>query len=413
MTTVNRREMKENLKILFLSNRSPIPINDGHTRRTYHILKGLAERHRVHFVSLYEIPEELDDENLLQLKALCEKVELYPAPSKKAGIQMLVRLVCSLFSSDPYTIWRHYSLKYHNRVKELVAKENYDIIHCDNLPMAYTVRNECSHFRSITDHDVSYLKCLRMAEETDKILLKLFLYYETLKLRNLERRIFKQFNLGIVVSKEDRLRFLKLNSECEIIVIENGVDTVKFTPSATCSDRNETLIWVGGFKHFSNESAIFYFLKDIYPRIKRKLPNVTFDIIGGGMTNRIYKLVSTDLSIRHLGFVDDPLPYIQSAKVFVVPIVSGSGTRLKLLEAMAVGIAAVSTSVGCEGIEGVDGVHFIVSDTPEEFSAAAVKLMTNMEYRSEIEINARKLAEDQYDWSIITAKLNNAYNKII
>jgi glycosyltransferase involved in cell wall biosynthesis len=403
--------MGNRLKILFLSNRSPLPIIDGHTRRTYNILKGLAESHNVHFVSLYEIQEELAAKNVQQLESFCGKVEFYPAPSKVFCFEMLVRLICSMFSSDPYTIWRHYSSVYHNRVKQLINTGNYDIVHCDNLPVAYTVRYDKSVFRSITDHDVSYLKCARMSKESKNIFLKVFLYYEAFKLRNLEKQVLRLFDLGIVVSDIDKTKLLEICPEGNLLVIENGVDTTAFIPGAAID--NNTLVWVGGFKNFSNESAMHYFLTDIYPEIKLKFPDIRFNVIGDGISKRLNNLISSDSSICYLGFVDDPLPYIQKSAIFVVPIISGSGTRLKLLEAMSAGKATVTTEVGCEGIEGSDGIHFVVANSPRDFASAVINLMNDNNYRLKLELNARLLMEKKYDWNIITNKLVSAYSSIV
>jgi len=405
--------MGNRLKILFLSNRSPLPIIDGHTRRTYNILKGLAESHAVHFVSLYEIQDELDVNNVQLLESFCEKVEFYPAPSKSFCFQMVARLLRSLISADPYTIWRHYSSAYHKRVKQLINTGNYEIVHCDNLPVAYTVRHIKSVYRSITDHDVSYIKCARMAIESKNLFLKVFMYYEAFKLRNLEKQVLQLYDLGIVVSEIDKIKLLEICPEGNLLVIENGVDTTAFIPGTDTDIDNNTIVWVGGFKHFSNESAVHYFLSDIYPKIKNIFPEIRFNVIGDGISKRLDKLISSDSSICYLGFVEDPLPYIQNSAIFVVPIISGSGTRLKLLEAMSVGKAAVTTAVGCEGIEGIDGIHFVVANTPFEFASAVAMLLNDVNYRRKLEMNARYLMEKQYDWKIITNKLVNVYSSIV
>lgn len=403
--------MKNRKKILFLSNRSPLPIKDGHTRRTYHILKGLAEKHNVHFVSLYETPEELEFNNRNQLENLCEKVEFYPAPPKKICYGMIIRLIRSLFSSDPYTIWRHYSLPYLKRIRELISIGDYDIIHCDNLPIAYTVRHENRVYKTITDHDVSYLKCLRMSKETNNILLKLFMLVESFKLKKLEKTVFKQYDMGIVVSNEDKRKIQNICIENCIAVVENGVDVNEFVP-LTYNNNKKNIIWVGGFNNYSNENAVKYFIQKIWPLIKLQLPDIKFELVGGGITESLNKIISSDPSIHLIGYVENPLPYIQNAKVFVVPILSGSGTRLKLLEAMACGTAAVTTEVGCEGIEGADGEHFVIARTPEDFSSAVVNLIIDSNYRKNLEINARSLIEEKYNWSFITDKLNLKYSQI-
>ena len=404
--------MPRPLKILFLSNRSPLPIKDGHTRRTFNILKGLSEKNQVYFLSLYETPEEIETDNVKELESFCHRVELLPSPSKKFSIPMLVRLIRSFFSREPYTIWRHYSKKLSKRVAHLINKNEFDLVHCDILPIVYTIRNKDNIFRSVTDHDVSYLKCLRMAKDSSNLLLEAFCYLEAFKLKRLESRIFRELELGIVVSEVDKSLLQKLCPEGRFEVIENGVDVSKFRPNPEKADPN-TLLWVGGFDHFPNKQGIYWFLDSVFPLIKRGLPEIELQLIGGGVPDKLKRLASADFSIKLLGYVDDPIPYIQRATVFIVPILSGSGTRLKLLEAMAVGKAIVTTNIGCEGIEGADDKHFLITDTPEQFSAAITKLLNDKKLRLFISNNARQIAEKKYDWKILLERLDSVYKELL
>ena len=126
-------------KILFLSNRGLLPIKDGHTRRSFNILRGLAKNNHVYFLSLFEKSDEVSSENINELKKICHQVEFLPAPSKKLGMGMIIRLIRSMFSLDPYTVWRHYSRSFLKRVDELVSSGRFDLVHCDILPICYTV----------------------------------------------------------------------------------------------------------------------------------------------------------------------------------------------------------------------------------------------------------------------------------
>lgn len=162
--------MTTSLSILFLSNRGLLPIIDGHTRRSFNILKGLSKYNRIYFLSLYENSEEISEKNMRILKRYCQYVEFFPGPKKTLSFQMVFRVLRSMVSLEPYTIWRHYSHDYKMRVHELIQKSNFDIIHCDILPIAYTLINKKGIIRSITNHDVSYLKCMRMAKTTKNIL---------------------------------------------------------------------------------------------------------------------------------------------------------------------------------------------------------------------------------------------------
>lgn len=405
--------MQKKLRILFLSNRSLLPIKDGHTRRSYNVLKGLASKCDVHYVSLIESVDEISEINVNQLKGLCSKIDLIPSPRKQLCFSMLLRLVVSVFTTEPYTIWRHYSRKYQKLVNKLIETGVYDLVHCDNLPISYTCRHNRSIFRSITDHDVSYLKCARMAGESKNILIKMLLYYESVKMKYLEKKMLTQFDLTITVSETDKSQLNKLNPNSNMIVIENGVDTSEFVPSNDIQSDGNTLLWVGGLNTIPNECGMHYFLTNIYNNIKERVPNVTLTIIGDNISTRLSRIICFDSTIKYVGYVDNPLPYIQKSTVFIAPILSGSGTKLKLLEAMSVGKAIVTTGVGCEGIEGSDGTHYVVADTQREFTDAIIILLNDAVKRNLLGNNARKLAVEKYDWSVILDKLTNKYMDIL
>jgi glycosyltransferase involved in cell wall biosynthesis len=400
--------MSERLKILFLTNRSPYPIKDGQSRRTYNILKGLARRHDVHLLSLYESADEVTLESIGHLKSFCKQVEMLPAPRKTLSLGMIARLLRSLFSKDPYTVWRHYSRPYVNRVRMRLDTTPFDVVHCDILPLAYCIRGLYGPFRTLTDHDVSYLKAKRLATQARNPVLKLFLYLEALKLRQLERRIFSKLDLGIAVSELDRQHLERLCPVGRFVVVENGVDVQAFIPNPDAVEPN-ALVWVGGFHHYPNCEAILFFLEEIYPRIKREKAETKFYVVGGGTPDWLRRLATSDPSIILTGYVDDPLPYIQRAAVFVAPILSGGGTKLKVLEAMAAGKAIVSTSMGVEGIEGKDQEHFIVTDGPDAFSSRVVSLLNDRVLRDRLGANARKRAMEKYDWEAICEAMSGIY----
>jgi glycosyltransferase involved in cell wall biosynthesis len=400
--------VSERLKILFLTNRSPYPIKDGQSRRTYNILKGLASRHEVYLLSLVESTEEALPKNVRNLKGFCKQVELLPAPSKSLSLGMAARLLRSLFSTDPYTVWRHYSRQYARRVRMWVDTAPFDVVHCDILPLAYCIRDLNGPVRTLTDHDVSYLKAQRLAARARNPALKLFLYIEALKLKWLESRIFSRLDLGIAVSELDRKHLERLCPKGRFVVVENGVDVRAFIHNPDAVEPN-MLLWMGGFHHSPNCEAVRFFLEEIYPGIKRKKAEVKLYVVGGDTPEWLKKSAIADPSIVLTGYVDDPLPYIQRAAVFVAPILSGGGTKLKVLEAMAVGKAIVSTSIGVEGIEGKDREHFMVADGPEEFSSEVVSLLNDRVFREYLGANARKRATERYDWEAIGELMSMTY----
>jgi glycosyltransferase involved in cell wall biosynthesis len=398
------------LKILFLANRIPYPIRDGQARRTYHVLKGLGQAHEVHLLSMFETPEEAQPETRAHLQTFCHHVEMLPAPSKTPGVAMVLRLLCSLVSAEPYTIWRHYSPRFAARVRECLEGTRFDIVHCDILPIAYAVREIDRPFCSLTDHDVSHLKARRLAAVRRNPVARLFILHEAKKLERLESTVFRDVDLGIAVSDADRRLLESLCPGRPFAVVENGVDVRAFAPDPLAVEP-DTLVWVGGLRDRSNLDAVRYFVEDVLPRVRRRCPRVKLCLVASGVPAGFARAIASDSSITVTGFVPDPAPYIRRAAVFVVPMLSGSGTKLKVLEAMAAGKAIVSTSIGVEGIEGRDGQHYRVADQSSAFAECVVELLNNRAMREHLGTNARRIAEQKYDWKIICSKMSRIYEE--
>lgn len=396
------------MKILFLSSRNPYPVVDGHTNRTYNILKGLAKYNQVYLLAMSQTEDESNPKNIDNLKQFCQEVEIIPSPPKNLSMPMIYRLMRSLFSLQPYTIWRHYSRKFKNRIKELALSNHFDIVHFDVLPLVVYRKCIKNYTCSITDHDVCFIKTKRMYRTTGNLLLKLFLFLEYMKLFLYEKSLFEKFDLGFAVSGIDA-KILKEISGCkEIVVIPNGVDILKFVASKGYEEE-DSILWVGGMSYYPNREAVIYFLHDIFPMIKRKVPECQFKIAGNFMKIKDSIIDSNYEGVEILGFVPDIRPSIRKCKVFVAPILSGSGTRLKILEAMASGKAIVTTSIGCEGIEGKDKRHFLIADSAEDFADKVVELLLNPPLRMMLGNNARRLVEKKYDWKKINEKLDSIY----
>lgn len=406
MVRVN--QVMSRLSILFLTNRFPYPIVDGQSRRTYNILKGLSQSHEVVLLSLFDESAPVEPQALEHIKQWCAAVELFSIPPKTLSISMVARLFRSLASLDPYTIWRHRSDPFLKRVEVLAKGGKFNLVHCDILPVVYAVQNLEGIYRAFTDHDVSFLKAQRMAGTSRNPLLKLLHWLEAIKLKRLEGRIFQQVDLGVTVSDVDRNILRRLCPKANLCVVANGVDAREFEPSQG-KEREGALVWVGGFDNYPNREGIYFFFDEVYSSIKDRVPQVQIDVIGGGVTPALRAYAAADSSIQIHGYVNDPVPYIQHAAVFIVPILSGSGTRLKLLEAMATGKAIVTTTIGCEGIEGEHGVHYLVADDPGLFAKSVGDLLSDTALRERLGKSARQLAVERYDWGKICEKMGVIY----
>ena len=226
-----------------------------------------------------------------------------------------------------------------------------------------------------------------------------------------ERRIWSNFDVLIAVSENDKKYMNESASADNIFVIPNGIDVDHFQNQAAAKVPL-SLIYTGQMGWYPNEDAVIYFVNKILPSIKKRVPDVQFLIVGGNATKRVRQLGKGNNGIQITGHVNDILPYIDKAAVFVVPLRIGSGTRIKILEAFALGKPVISTSIGCEGLEVRDGENILIADEPNEFAKKTTTLLNDELFRKRLGDAGRKLVKEKYDWEVISEKIGELRNSL-
>ena len=232
-----------------------------------------------------------------------------------------------------------------------------------------------------------------------------------------EGRALTRFDGVLAVSDADAATFASLYPGAirqPVHVVPTGVDTNYFAPDRSPAPRtlqsasgNQQLIFTGSMDWLPNEDAMQFFCRDILPLIRAEEPDASLSIVGRTPTPAVKRLAE-DRGVRVTGRVDDVRPYMKDAAVYVVPLRIGGGTRLKIFEAMAMGKALVSTTVGAEGLPVTDGEHLTIADEPNTFARAVVRLLRDAERRAQLETAARALVVERYDWSAVAGELEAA-----
>ena len=400
------------MNLLFLSTRSPYPLISGHSLRTYHILKGAAQNHNVTFVTFVQLPEhELKKENLDHLKSFCKAVYPFEIPADLSRITLAKMLFLNLFSSLPFVAQKYDAPLMRQKIREIIQTEHIDLVHVDLLPLTAYI-NEFEHLPKIlVNHNVESIRLYRWFRTEPNPVKKAYLGIQWLKLRSFERSAMNKFDGCVVVSGIDKELLLKMGVRSKLFVVPNGTNTKFFTPHNGKVVENSVL-WIGHMDVHTNKDAVLYFWKDIYPILKRKYPEVKMTFVGTAPPKEIAAASKLDGHVRATGFVGDIRPYIDEAAVMVVPIRIGSGTRLKILDAMAMGKAIVSTSVGCEGLNVNDGKDIVIADDPENFAVKTIELLKSADKRVNLEKNALELAKT-YDWDLITQRQEAVYRDVM
>lgn len=396
------------MNILFLSTRSPYPLISGHSLRTYHILKGAAQEHDVTLVTFAQHPEhELKTENLEHLRGFCKAVYPFRIPADMSRATLFLALLRNLFSGLPFVAHKYDAPEMRKKIRDILANERIDLVHVDLLPLAVYLDEFPSLPKILVNHNVESVRLRRWFETERNPLKKLFLGYQWLKLRAFERNAMNRFNCCVTVSETDRELLRGMGVEKPMVVVPNGTDTSSFKPSGKPVTPN-TVLWFGHMDVHTNRDAVLYFWNDIYPVLRERRPDVSVSFVGTSPPAEITEAARRNPRLKATGFVDDIRPYVDEAAVVIVPIRIGSGTRLKILDAMAMGKVIVSTTVGCEGLAVTDGKNIAIADTPLEFVERIETLLGDEQARRSMAENARKLAET-YDWSIINELQKDAY----
>ncbi len=397
------------MNILFLSTENPYPPVGGHHIRTYNVLRILAERHRIFFVGFAQNREELVyTENL---KQLCETVDVYLVPKTGTNPRFLYQVLRNLFSRLPLTAERFLVPEAVERVRQHISEHRIDMVHIDMLALAKYAEYLQDVPSVLTNHNVESLRLHRWIQTEGSVFKKTYLRYQYLKLRAFERRMCPRFEYCIVVSEDDRQHLRDLCNSDNFVVVPNGVDIDYFKPLNE-NVRENHLIWVGGMAGPYNSDAVNFFLNSIWPIVKEENPGVTMDFVGRSPTRRLLEEAAEDPSINVLGFVDDVRPLVQRAAVFVAPIRSGSGTKIKVLNAMAQAKPVVATTVAAEGIDVTDGMNILLADTPTDFAKRIIFLLNNKDASERIGDNARSLIESRYSWDVISKTIFSIYQEL-
>lgn len=399
------------MNILFLSTRSPYPLISGHSLRTYHILKGAAANHEVRLLTFVQLEDELKKTNVDHLRSFCTSVHQFRIPADTSKTKLGTALFLNLLSPLPFVAQKYNAPEMRKKIREIIKQKQIDIIHVDMLPLTTYINEFPNIPKILVNHNVESLRLYRWFQNEKNILKKIYLGIQYKKLRRYEINSMKHYDSCVVVSEADKSILEGLGVKSKIFVVPNGTDTEFFKPQGMEVNRY-SVIWLGHMDVHTNRDAAIYFWRKIFPLVLKKLPQVRMTFVGTSPPAEIVEGAKVNDRVKTTGFVDDIRPHVEQAGVFVVPIRIGSGTRLKILDAMAMKKAIVSTSVGCEGLRVTNGENILIADTPEDFADRVVKVLTDDGMRRRLEENARKLAKE-YDWKRQCAIQNQVYRQVV
>jgi sugar transferase (PEP-CTERM/EpsH1 system associated) len=393
----------------------PYPPRGGSTLRNFNLIKECAKNHEIHLLTFYQ-KTHLDNpadfqSNIEEMKKYCKVVKVFEIPTDGRKLAWYALLFFNLFSLTPYSAWKFHSRTMERSVRKYAAEHSFDLVEIGTIALANFAKLVPDLPRLMVHHNIESELLLRRSRNLKGILAKMYVALQGHKLRRFERKACSYFDHHTTVSERDKQTLQKMYPGTMVTVVPNGVDTNYFKPIDTQIDE-DSLIFIGGMSWLPNLDAMIYLIRDIWHLIQAREPNTSMNLIGRMPSKEILKFSRSNPSFKTLGFVDDVRPYMAKTAVYVVPIRVGGGTRLKILDAMAMGKAIVSTTIGCEGIDVTDGKDIIIADKPADFAEKTVELLRNRKLREQLGRNARRTAEDVYSWEKIAPKLEQVYEEL-
>jgi sugar transferase (PEP-CTERM/EpsH1 system associated) len=385
------------MRILWLNANLLAPLDKGGKLRTWYLMRQLAAHHEITYLSFadpHERPEHLD-----AMHDVCARLEVVPRrDAPKWSLRFFAGAAVRLLDPRPYAVAKYRSRAYAAKVRALLAAHPFDLVVCDFLVPAVNMPRRMPCPTVLFTHNVEAEIWRRHAETRTGFAAWLFRMQWKRMLR-FERQAVRRFDLVLAVSEADSETLERLYGappHAPAAVIPTGVDTSYFTPSTTI-ERPNHLVFTGSMNWLPNEDGILFFCREILPRIRAILPGVTLEIIGRDPGPAI-RALAMDRGIEVTGRVADVRPHVASGAVYIVPLRIGGGTRLKIFEAMAMGKAIVSTTIGAEGLPLTPGRDLLVGDDPQTFADAVVRLLRDDNARWVMGERARALVVERYDW---------------
>jgi glycosyltransferase involved in cell wall biosynthesis len=298
-------------------------------------------------------------------------------------------------------------------IRRTAEKREFDLIWANFAFMAYAVPPDlCRKIPVVLDEHESEGLLWRQYLRNGSLPKRAFALINLIKLPAFQKKIMSR--VAVVLANSDReADFTRRYAPhaVQVWAVPNGVDTEVFAPAQTQGNKKDVILLCSGLAVYRNRAAALWFARRMFPRIRREVPDAEFWIVGSHPNREIWRLAETP-GIRVTGTVEDVRPYYQQAKVAVTPYRYGEGTKIKVVEAMACGTPVVSTSIGCQGLEVIDGKHLLIADNETDFSRRVIELLRDPQRSRTIAAAARALAVDKYVWNRIIANLEPALRRL-
>jgi polysaccharide biosynthesis protein PslH len=400
------------MRILWLSHFLPFPATGhGALQRSHNLLKETARRHEVHLVAMATGAAHAESSPrrhaIAALESMVASVRTDSPAIDLFGLRRGLRVATAATSNQSY--WEHWlwSPRMNDMVREVV-ESGVDMIHVDSVFLARYLHAAPGMPFVLNHHNIESDLLLKRAELRGGLARRSFFQSEARKVARLECLWSPRAHANLVVSALDGERLKALVGDVPTTVVSNGVDVDFFAAASGDAVEPKRMVFAGGMDWFPNQDAMEYFARDLWPALSADDPARSMTVIGRSPPAGLLDAARSDSRVRVLGFVDDVRPHVCEAPIYLCPIRVGGGTRLKILDALAMSRALVSTAIGVEGLDLVDGVHYLRAETPEQFVRQVRRIEEDESLRARLASAGRALVEQQYSWTVVADALDQA-----
>jgi len=392
------------LRILLISTQFPFPPRSGFTTRVYQLALQLASRHEVTLLSY------LDPDGAADLEHVREAMRVQTVEYRwRTGSGKRLAQLASLASRRPFICRLMYTSKMQAAIDALAAGDGVDVVQVESSPLC-TFRLPATTSVILDEHNVEYEVFARMHDTERSLARRSFNRLEHSRFRSFEQRWWRRVDGCLVTSEREERIVLAQAPRTPVAVVPNGVDLEYFGPTDSEPEPN-TVVFNGVLDYRPNTDAAEYLVDVVWPLVLARCPHARLTVVGRGDPATLRALARPGVTLT--GEVADVRPFLRDAAVMVVPIRMGGGTRLKVVEGLAMEKAMVSTSLGCEGVNVRDGEHLLIADEPPAFADAVVTLFDNRPRARRLGSAGRERMARDYSWALAGERQEELYRRVL
>jgi glycosyltransferase involved in cell wall biosynthesis len=407
METAIEKQVTVPMKIALLTNKLPYPPKDGGSIATLNMINGLCHAgHKVTCLSL----------NTLKHRYPIEKI-----PGSLAGRIRFIGINCDssirparmvrnlILSREPYIAQRFYNAAFARRLSELLEEEAFDVVQLEGPYMGHyiqTVRQGSRAVISFRAHNVEHRIWERKAAHEGGPLRRWYLRNMAIRLKRFELQVAREADCLVTISPLDEKAFLELGVTKPVITIPTGLDLKEYPASALPAE--SSVFFIGALDWLPNQEGLKWFMDHVFDRLLEEVPGVTIHVAGRNAPPGFEKLLARKQVFYH-GEIEEAKSFMQSYRIMVAPLFTGSGIRIKILEAMALGRPVVTTPIGIEGIPARNQVEVMVSGDPESFKDQIIRLCQEDETAMGMVREGRKLIQENFDTFELSTRITRFF----